>query len=219
MKGILTKFLKCDTFTQSGNGYWIRSLYFDTPDDKEYIEKIIGIEKRKKIRLRLYDVSDKKIKLEIKSKYNEYMQKETAVLTREEAGKLIDGDKSFLIDSGNTILSKVYYYMSELYYMPVIVVDYYRDAFICDFNNIRITFDRDITACSTDLDIFKKELHSFPVFDNTIIVMEVKYNLFLPAWLKMVLSSIETMSTAISKYCYSRECLYDEHSNIEKIIV
>lgn len=208
IKDILSKFLKSDIHTKNDGGYWIRSLYFDTPDDHEYVEKIIGVEMRKKIRLRLYDTSTERVKLEIKNKYNDYMKKETTVVTREEACRLIKGDKSFLLESNNSILNRVYYFMSEKYYLPVIIVDYMRDAFIGDFNNIRITFDRDICACATDFNMFKNDLHLYPVFDNTTIVMEVKYNLFLPTWLRSVLSCIQTRNSAISKYCFSREaCL------------
>jgi hypothetical protein len=208
IRQILSNFLKADANAASTRGYWIRSLYFDTPDNREYVEKIVGVEKRKKIRLRIYDTNDRKIKLEIKNKYNTYMKKETTYLDREQAMRLVHGDKSFLLESRNTILNRVYYLMSKEYYMPVVIVDYYRDAFIENFNNIRITFDRDISACATDFDIFSTNLHLFPVFDCMTIVMEVKYNHFLPAWLKRVLSCIKTVNSAISKYCYSREtCL------------
>ena len=205
LKEILARFLKLDAHTTSGGGYWIRSLYFDTPDDKEYVEKILGLEKRKKIRLRLYDVNTSKLKLEIKNKHNDYMKKETVSINREAAKKLLAGEKGFLLESDSSIMNRVYYFMSEKYYLPVIVVDYYRDAFVGDFNNIRITFDREIAACATDFDIFKRDLHLFPVFGIPVIVMEVKYNLFLPTWLKMVLSSIKTVNSAVSKYCFSRE--------------
>lgn len=35
-------------------GYVIRSLYFDTPDDEDFSGKIDGLELRRKIRLRTY---------------------------------------------------------------------------------------------------------------------------------------------------------------------
>ncbi|MBN2441488.1 MAG: VTC domain-containing protein, partial [Spirochaetales bacterium] len=145
------------------------------------------------------------IKIEIKNKYNCYMKKETTYINRDQAKRLVEGDKSFLLDEQNNILNRVYYFMSKEYYMPVVIVDYYRDAFIEDFNNIRITFDRNIVACITDFDIFSTQLHTFPVLDSMTIVMEVKYNNFLPSWLKQALSCIETVNSAISKYCFSRE--------------
>ncbi|MBN1696530.1 MAG: polyphosphate polymerase domain-containing protein [Spirochaetales bacterium] len=205
IREILSRFMKTDSHSRSFDGYWIRSLYFDTPDNKEYMEKIMGIEERKKIRLRLYNVETDQIKLEIKNKYNDYLKKETAFVTREQASMLINGVRSFLLNPGNPVLNRVYCLMAEHYYSPVVVIDYMRDAFVEDFNNIRITFDRNITACATDFDIFRLDLHLFPVFESMTVVMEVKYNVFLPAWLKMVLSCIQTVNSAISKYCYGRE--------------
>ena len=35
-------------------GYVIRSLYFDTPDDQDFTDKADGLELRRKIRLRTY---------------------------------------------------------------------------------------------------------------------------------------------------------------------
>ena len=35
-------------------GYKIRSLYFDTPDDQDFTDKVDGLELRRKIRLRTY---------------------------------------------------------------------------------------------------------------------------------------------------------------------
>ncbi|MBN2442622.1 MAG: VTC domain-containing protein, partial [Spirochaetales bacterium] len=51
IRQILGNFLKTDRNAATADGYWIRSLYFDTPDNVEYIDKIVGVENRKKIRL------------------------------------------------------------------------------------------------------------------------------------------------------------------------
>jgi hypothetical protein len=205
LRDILSRFMKADEYVCADNGYFIRSLYFDTPQNKEYIEKVTGMEVRKKIRLRIYSLEDEAVKLEIKAKYNNYMKKDTAIITRENARRLARGDKSFLLDFHNVTMNRVYYYMSEMYYMPVVVIDYNREAFICDYNNIRITFDTNISSCSSELDLFSDDLHFVRVFDQSTIVMEVKYNRFLPKWLKMILSCTNIMSSAISKYCYGRQ--------------
>lgn len=205
LKDILLNFMKYDENACTDNGYWIRSLYFDTPHNKEYMEKIMGLEHRKKIRLRIYDCDMKDVKLEIKKKHNDYIHKETAVINRDQAQDLIQGKKDFLLESNNQTLNRVYYYMTQEYYFPVVIVDYLRDAFVEDFNNIRITFDQSISSCLTDFDIFKKDLHMLPALGFETIVLEVKYNHFLPRWLKDTLSCIPTLNSSISKYCFSRE--------------
>ena len=50
------------------DGYCIRSLYFDSIDDRDFQEKEDGVEIRRKLRLRNYGASDKKAKLEMKQK-------------------------------------------------------------------------------------------------------------------------------------------------------
>ena len=50
-------------------GYMIRSLYFDTIDDRDYNDKIDGLELRRKIRLRIYDPKSNFAMLEMKQKH------------------------------------------------------------------------------------------------------------------------------------------------------
>ena len=66
------------------NGYMIRSLYFEDYFNSAYDEKESGILMRKKYRIRIYDYSDRSIKLERKKKYGSYIYKESAPLTKEE---------------------------------------------------------------------------------------------------------------------------------------
>lgn len=54
------------------DGYLVRSLYFDTPDEKDYNEKLDGIELRRKLRLRTYAPSEGKAYLELKQKEGYY---------------------------------------------------------------------------------------------------------------------------------------------------
>lgn len=51
-----------------GDGYEIRSLYFDSIDDRDYQEKEDGIELRRKIRLRNYGSNSMFAMLEMKQK-------------------------------------------------------------------------------------------------------------------------------------------------------
>jgi hypothetical protein len=205
MKEILSRFMRNDSYANTGNGYFVRSLYFDTLYNKEYVEKIIGIEERNKIRLRIYHIGDENVKLEIKSKYNNYMKKDTTLIDRKNARRLVGGDKSFLLDTNNPTMNRIFYYLSLRYYIPAVIIDYTRDAFVGDFNNIRITFDMNIKSCASEFDLFRDDLHLVRVFDNATVVMEVKYNRFLPKWLKMILSCIDSTNSAISKYCYGRK--------------
>lgn len=68
---------KLDKHARAG-GYTIRSLYFDDYCNSAYEEKDAGILMRKKYRVRIYNGSDKVIKLERKKKYGSWIYKEDA---------------------------------------------------------------------------------------------------------------------------------------------
>jgi len=186
------------------NEYWIRSLYFDSIENDDFYDKEIGVKTRKKIRMRIYDVNQQWVKLEIKNKDEQYMLKETASLNRDEARALIAGDREFLLNQDNRTLNKVYYFMTRDIYRPVVIVDYEREAYVGSVQDIRITFDKNIRASMVDFDMFNPHLNMEPVFEYPTMVVEVKFNRFMPGWLKDILSAFQSERYAISKYCLGR---------------
>lgn len=196
--------MRMDPNCGEGCQYWIRSLYFDTMDNSDFYEKVIGVNQRKKIRLRLYDLDQQKIKIEIKNRYNEYMMKETAFLEKNEVRQLIKGNREFLLKKNNPTLNRIFYYLTRDYYRPTVLIDYDREAYLSDIQNIRITFDKNIRASTIDFDLFSKNVQMIPIFDQEVIVLEVKFNQFLPQCLKEIISNSQGSRQAISKYCISR---------------
>lgn len=79
----LAPVLHLDPHAQQG-GYFIRSLYFDDYWNTAYEEKDAGVLLRKKYRIRIYNCSDRSIKLERKKKFGSYIYKEAAPLTHAE---------------------------------------------------------------------------------------------------------------------------------------
>lgn len=192
--------MRPDFYSQKGS-YYIRSLYFDTIENRAFTEKMDGLANRKKYRLRIYDLDSDKVKFEIKNKLKNKTYKETGVITRSDAQKVIQGNVDILLNYNNPVLNKIYLEFKKAKFVPAVLVDYQREAFICNFNNIRITFDSKLSSSSRK-DLFKKT-HNLNVFDD-VIILEVKYNNFLPQWIKLLLSSINSPQSAISKFCLSR---------------
>ena len=62
-----------------GEGYLIRSLYFDTLDDKDFEDKEDGVELRRKIRLRNYGADNDFAVLEMKQKQGAMQKKRSPV--------------------------------------------------------------------------------------------------------------------------------------------
>jgi len=201
---LLAKLLERDRYCTSSEGYYIRSLYFDNLDDNAFHEKIDGVENRKKFRLRLYDFRSKFIKFEIKNKINNFMMKETDLVTREDAWLIQQGDYEVLLRYESPVLNKIYYHFKCDYFHPVVINHFFRDAYFYDLNNIRITFDKYLKRDIVNLDIFDEDLFMTQIFPDGVIIMEIKYHNFIPDWLKPILQIPNFEKCAISKYCMSR---------------
>jgi len=63
-------------------------------------------------------------------------------------------------------------------YKPIVVVDYYRQAFVLDYNHIRITFDSELRR-GTDMDALLEPIqNTVRVLKKDFVIMEIKYNNF-----------------------------------------
>lgn len=204
LSDVFRAILPIDPNCKNNCPYWIRSLYFDTMDNNDFYEKVIGLDSRKKIRLRIYDLHREQVKIEIKNRVNQYMMKETAFLNKDEALQLINGNKEILLRKNNPTLNRIYYFFSRDYCRPVVLIDYDREAFLCQYQNIRVTFDKYIRASTIDFDLFSENVSMIPVFDKQVIVMEIKYRQFLPHSIREIISQCSGTRDAISKYCMSR---------------
>ncbi len=204
MVGKLIHVLKPDGFSQPGKGYFIRSLYFDSHDDECLFEKQSGDMFRAKYRMRIYDTKSESVKFEIKNKANNQIFKETATITKESAIKIIAGDYSELLTYNNPILNKIFIKFTTRHYRPKVIIDYTRDAFMFDFFNLRITFDKDLHSCNTDFDIFSDNLHTIPVILEGKQIMEIKYDTALPEYIHRTLQLDACERMAISKYTLGR---------------
>ena len=189
-------------------GYHVRSLYFDTMYDKDYFEKLDGVELRRKIRLRIYDPENDFALLEMKQKQGQYQLKRSLRITRDDAEALISGDYTPLLRYQEDFAAECYALMQMQVYRPKTVVEYNRKAFIAKENKIRITFDHQIVSTESDANIFSKDLNMNPVLDPFGVVLEVKFNGFLLDYIKDLLSSAQKSELSVSKYMLARQASY-----------
>ena len=192
-------------------GYTIRSLYFDTPYDTDYEEKTQGLALRRKIRLRCYDPNAGFAMLEVKQKSGALQKKRSLRMERDDAARLIDGDRAVLLRYPDPFAAEVYGLMTLAGYRPKTVVEYKRKAFIAKENKIRVTFDSDIRANEANFAIFSENLPLTPVFPGFNTVMEVKYNGFLLSYIKDLLCMADRAQLSVSKYCLARSVGLHDH--------
>lgn len=184
--------------------YHIRSLYFETPDDKVLNEKLYGIMEREKFRIRFYNGDASFIRLEKKLKINTLSTKVTCTITREETEKLLAGDYEWMRDSNRALLLELYVKMKYEQLRPRTIVDYDREGFVYAPGNVRVTLDTNIETGVNSIDIFNPKTPVVRTYGVPVIIMEVKYDNFLPSIIKCMLQMPNRRVTAFSKYAVAR---------------
>ena len=151
LRSSLKPVMQLDPNGNENNEYHIRSLYFDTINDDALEEKIAGVGNRKKYRIRIYNFSDRVIKLECKSKYGDLISKQSVSIPRELADQLIAGDPEGLQRMRHPLLHDVYREMKTRLLRPVVIVDYIREAYIHQADSHRPVSDRHVRCVDPHL--------------------------------------------------------------------
>lgn len=183
--------------------YWIRSLYFDTPEDKALREKLDGVSRREKFRIRYYNGDLSCIHLEKKSKIAGLGRKDTAVLTPEQAQNIVDRDLSWMAGSESPLLLELYGKMRTQRLGPKTIVDYTREPFVYRPGNVRVTLDYNIRTGLRCTDFLNASCPTIPVPENPAI-LEVKWDAFLPDTVRDLVQLPGRRSSAFSKYAACR---------------
>jgi hypothetical protein len=196
--------LKLDPHAGPDGRYHIRSLYFDDFKNTAYFDKAAGVPTRKKYRMRIYNVCDDFIKFERKNKFNEYVFKETEVVSREEADRILSGDVAFLADSNSQLLRCFYLECRRNLLHPVVLVDYLREAYVHPVGNVRITFDIGVRTALGPISFFDRNTSTVTVCDEPGVILEVKFGRVLPQIVRgLFLDDIQPRS-ALGKFAACR---------------
>ncbi|MCF0108780.1 MAG: polyphosphate polymerase domain-containing protein [Erysipelotrichaceae bacterium] len=183
--------------------YEIRSLYFDNLNDKALREKIDGVNEREKFRIRYYNGDTSIIFLEKKSKINGLCAKQSCVISAEEAQRIVDGELEWMKDNDRPLCVELYSRMKTQGLKPKTIVDYTREPFIYGPGNIRVTMDYNIRTGDFRTDFLNPETLTMPAGDPTII-LEVKWDEYLPDIIRDAVSLPSRNVTAFSKYAQCR---------------
>lgn len=182
--------------------YRIRSLYFDTPSDRALREKVDGVNIRDKFRLRYYNGDTGFIHLEKKSKRDGGGTKAQALLTEFQAQAIVDGDIGWMKESKNALLIELYSRMKGENLRPKTIVDYTREPFIYGPGNVRVTLDYNIRTGLLCTDFLNPGCVTVPAGDAGCpnIVLEVKWDAFLPSVIRSAVQLDSCRTTSFSKY-------------------
>ncbi|MEG2207331.1 MAG: polyphosphate polymerase domain-containing protein, partial [Clostridia bacterium] len=121
---VLDQTLQRDPNGDANNEYHIRSLYFDGIFNEAAQDKVSGVKNRDKYRIRIYNFSDKLIRMECKTKVGALISKRSVAIPKLLAEQLIAGDPTGLERTRSGLLRDVYREMKIDLLRPVVLVDY-----------------------------------------------------------------------------------------------
>ncbi len=193
-----------DPNTGPDGTYRIASLYFDDLGDNALLQNYSGVSRREKFRIRFYNNDLSTLHLEKKVKYGGLGTKYACPMTGEQLQKLLDGDYTWMMDTGYPLMQELYLRMKNDILRPKTIVSYTREPYVYGPGNVRVTFDYDLRSSVRVTDILSGEAPLVPAYPNRVL-MEVKYDAFLPDIVQMILQEGTPRARAFSKYAICRQ--------------
>ena len=213
MRSRLRPVMKADPHASAEGRYLVRSVYFDNLNDKALREKIDGVAKREKFRIRYYNDDLSYIVLEKKMKIGSRCLKYSAPITEEECRKILNGgrisvtsgDLAFMKEHPQELVRELYAKMTYQQLRPRVLVSYTREPFIYPAGNVRVTFDSDIRTSLFRREFLTGEAAGISATDEPQdIYLEVKFDAFLPEVVQDLIQVKGIRQHAFSKYSASR---------------
>jgi len=201
----LSSLLQADRNAGPDGVYKIRSLYFDDYWNSAYNDKVDGVNRRCKYRIRCYNDKDDYICLERKLKDGQYIAKQSARLTRAHTEALIGGQYDFLLEDPQPLSREFYYECVSRVMRPRVIVDYEREPYVFEGGDVRVTFDMNVRASVLSFDLFDPCLPSMPVMSPANLILEVKFTEFLPNIIRKLLPDRGAAESSFSKFVFACE--------------
>ena len=197
LKRRLPHFMERDPHAGETGQYTIRSLYFDDFAGNAFYDKVDGVNYRAKYRIRFYNYDISHMKLEKKEKLGNLTRKTAQTITKADARALEKG-RTPALQRG--LIAELQQKISLEGLRPRVIVDYDRTPFICRDGNTRITLDENVRTKPYAAKLYASPEAMIPVLEPDQVILEVKFDDFLPGYLADVLADIPRTAMAISKF-------------------
>ena len=184
--------------------YDITSLYFDDLADSVLRQNYSGISRREKFRIRMYGGDPRTLHLEKKTKYGGLGMKQSCPISASQLQRMLEGDTSWMMDTGEPLMQELYCRMRNDLLRPKTIVAYRREPFVYDPGNVRVTFDFNIRSGICNPDMLSEDVLLVPTNPDRVI-LEVKYDAFLPDIIRMIVQEGTPRVQAFSKYASCRQ--------------
>lgn len=187
----------------TGESYLIRSIYYDNDSNVCFFDNLMGSSERSKWRIRTYNNDDSMIRLENKQKKNCFTRKESTILSKKDYESITKGDIDGLNDS-SAVLERFLCNIRLGNYKPTVVVQYNRIPFVLLEGNVRITLDYNICYSSRFDQLFDENMQTELVMPEEKMILEIKYDEYLPDYIRDCIQLPNMTRCSCSKYCLCR---------------
>jgi len=198
-------FTKIDSYASNKSKYLVRSLYFDNNLFTNFHEKVDGIKKRYKFRIRTYtdhDDFNTPLFLEMKGRNNLRTYKVRTKINKNDLNlfykqkNLLDLKHKYL---NNKLIEQYIFDSYKKKIIPKVLIDYNRLPLI-NKNGLyfRLTFDSNIKACSSN-NIFNST-NSWKACIPGNDILEVKFDFTIPPWFHRIIQSYQLKRISVSKF-------------------
>lgn len=194
----LSAVMRRDPHAGPDGRYTIRSLYFDDLFDTALREKQDGVSVRDKFRIRFYNGDASLIHLEKKSKRADLTAKRTTELSRDEVLRILQSPAGLTACDPDPLKAEFYAALSRAL-VPRAIVEYTREPFVFDAGNVRVTLDHGIRTGMELSRFLEADCITAPAAQD-VIILEVKWDEFLPSVIKDAVQLGARRTEAFSKY-------------------
>jgi len=222
LRDALSPYLRWDKYSEEreDKNYTVKSIYFDTSRLDFYQEKLSGLKRRKKLRIRGYNEPspESQVFLEIKRKNGQLISKNRAPLLYRHLSDLMleNGVEAYILpdcDGQNMSNARGFlFYMRTMHLIPTIKIFYEREAHYARTNPyMRITLDSNLrSSLQVGLGKLFEDRNMIYALPN-LTILEIKTSGGYPDWLQKILARFDLQLQAVSKYT---NCM-DTHSRFE----
>lgn len=127
--------------------------------------------------------------------------KTDAEITEEECRRLLEGDLNWMRGHPAALVRELYAKMRYQILRPRVLVSYIREPYIYAAGNVRVTFDSDIRTTLYHGTFLEKKVADIGTAEHPRdMVLEVKYDAFLPEVIRSIIQTDTLRQQAFSKY-------------------
>ena len=148
----------------------------------------------------MYNYDPRFLKLEKKEKLGSLTRKTAETILLRDALRLQYRNVPQTPEDISTLQGELAARIRNSGFRAMTLVDYDRTPFICRDGNTRITLDENLRTRPFDANLTASPNAMIPVLDRNQVILEVKFDDFLPGYLSDALSDIPKVNLAISKF-------------------